>query len=260
MASAEKELTMLARQLTSAMEDYLAALEALDRWEFDEEELRMLRSDLAAYRRRLLALLDASEPADVAHSAAASRTRGRPGHHEVPARHMPPRDSSRSGCRVMVAVDDSDPGRWALAVGSNIAAAVGAEVVLVHVINPAVATSAEMPGMVAELRGRLLRRADVMLAAARSAVPDGIQVERVVRQGDAGEEIVAAAREWEADVVVIGTRGRGRLATFLLGSTAETVVRQAHCPVVTVGHDPSGVAFGHAPPALQELAAEAAAQ
>ena len=36
----------------------------------------------------------------------------------------------------------------------------------------------------------------------------------------------------------MGTLGRGRLASFLLGSTADEVVRRAHCPVVTVGHGP----------------------
>lgn len=229
---------MSARQLTAAMDDYLAVLDALDRWQFDEGELKTLRAELATYRRRLLELLDAPEPAAGAEPRAAGR------------------GTVRGGGRVLASVDDSDPGRWAVKVASNLAAAVGAEIVLVHVINPAVAATPDMPYLVADVRGQLLRRADDLLAAAHAALPAGIHAERVVREGDAGLEVVAAAREWEADVVVMGTRGRGRLASFLLGSTAETVVRQAHCPVVTVGHDPAGtlldrtVAVGRGAPEL----------
>ena len=40
----------------------------------------------------------------------------------------------------------------------------------------------------------------------------------------------------EADLIVIGTHGRGLIGRFLLGSTAEAVVRHATCPVLTVSH------------------------
>jgi len=232
---------MSARQLTAAMDDYLAVRDALDRWQFDEGELKTLRADLATYRRRLLELLEAPEPAD----GAEPRTAG---------------VAVRTGGCVLVAVDDSEPGRWAVKVASNLAAAVGAGIVLVHVINPAVATTPDMPYLVADVRGQLLRRADDVLAAAHAALPAGVHAEQVVRDGDAGAEVVAAAREWEADVVVMGTRGRGRLASFLLGSTAEAVVRRAHCPVVTVGHDPAGTLFDRTIAGRREAPDLAAAQ
>jgi len=55
-------------------------------------------------------------------------------------------------------------------------------------------------------------------------------------------EIVLAAQEAHADLLVIGTHGRGPLGRFLLGSVAESVVRHARCPVLTVGHTRKGVA------------------
>jgi nucleotide-binding universal stress UspA family protein len=60
----------------------------------------------------------------------------------------------------------------------------------------------------------------------------------MIRTGAAAEEILFAARLWEADLIVMGTRGRSRVAQFVLGSTAEAVIRQAPCPVMTVGHAP----------------------
>lgn len=55
-----------------------------------------------------------------------------------------------------------------------------------------------------------------------------------VRLGSAEEEIIAAAKELPADLIVIGTHGRTGLAHFFLGSVAEKVVRAAPCPVLTV--------------------------
>jgi nucleotide-binding universal stress UspA family protein len=63
-----------------------------------------------------------------------------------------------------------------------------------------------------------------------------IPVTRAMCEGDPASEIVIAADEWGADVIVMGTHARGPVARVLLGSTAETVVRRAHCPVLTVGH------------------------
>jgi universal stress protein A len=55
-----------------------------------------------------------------------------------------------------------------------------------------------------------------------------------VRLGDAGEEIVAAAADLQADILVLGTHGRTGLKHLLLGSVAESVMRHAPCPVLTV--------------------------
>ena len=56
----------------------------------------------------------------------------------------------------------------------------------------------------------------------------------VLREGDATEEILQAADDAGADLIVMGTHGRGAIARALLGSTAEAVVRHANCPVLTV--------------------------
>ena len=142
--------------------------------------------------------------------------------------------------RVLVAVDQSDPGKWAVRVGERLAKAVRGEVVLLHVINPLSSIPPEMSlsWEIERIRGTLRQTADELLAAARQRIDPSLHVEQLVREGEAGDEIVAAAREWDAALVVMGTRGRGRLASFILGSTADEVVRRAHCPVVTVGNDP----------------------
>jgi nucleotide-binding universal stress UspA family protein len=64
-----------------------------------------------------------------------------------------------------------------------------------------------------------------------------LQVDDVLREGVAWEEILTVADEVDADVIVIGTHGRKGLARALLGSVAENVVRTATRPVLTI-HGP----------------------
>jgi nucleotide-binding universal stress UspA family protein len=64
----------------------------------------------------------------------------------------------------------------------------------------------------------------------------GIAIEHSIRQGSAHEEIVAAAKELPAQLVVMGTHGRGLLAHALLGSVTERVVRTSPVPVLTIRH------------------------
>jgi nucleotide-binding universal stress UspA family protein len=69
-----------------------------------------------------------------------------------------------------------------------------------------------------------------------------------VRVGDAAEQIVAAAREWPADVVVLGATGRSLVRRFVIGSVARALLDRASCSVLVVrpkasdpaGSDPAG--------------------
>jgi nucleotide-binding universal stress UspA family protein len=63
----------------------------------------------------------------------------------------------------------------------------------------------------------------------------GLVIERLSRDGIPAREIIRAAREVEADLVVIGAHGATGLREILYGTTAEGVVRGAPCPVLSVG-------------------------
>jgi nucleotide-binding universal stress UspA family protein len=58
--------------------------------------------------------------------------------------------------------------------------------------------------------------------------------ERHLREGRADEEIVILAEEIGAGLIVMGSRGHGRIRRALLGSVSDAVVRHAHCPVTIV--------------------------
>jgi universal stress protein A len=63
---------------------------------------------------------------------------------------------------------------------------------------------------------------------------DDIRAERRFETGDPTTEILRVASEIHADLIVVGTHGRTGVGRLLMGSTAEQIVRQAPCPVLTL--------------------------
>lgn len=55
-----------------------------------------------------------------------------------------------------------------------------------------------------------------------------------ILHGDPGDEICELAEDEKADMIILGTRGRGRLSSALLGSVSAKVIREAKCPVLVV--------------------------
>lgn len=141
--------------------------------------------------------------------------------------------------RIAVAVDGSLPAKWAAEVAARLALDTGAKLALVHAIRSAPGGSFGTDNGVAEALDMLHGRASEVLRAVEAMLPRGLRIERTIVTGaEPTREIVHAALDWGADLIVIGTHGRGRFSNFILGSTAESVIRRATCPVLTVAHDP----------------------
>jgi len=78
---------------------------------------------------------------------------------------------------------------------------------------------------------------DIVSAAERMLERPGVKVEGFLLKGRAGSQIVDEAKAFEADLVVVGSRGHGTIATMVLGSTAAEVVDHAPCPVLVARSD-----------------------
>jgi nucleotide-binding universal stress UspA family protein len=63
---------------------------------------------------------------------------------------------------------------------------------------------------------------------------DSVPVTKLVAQGDVSGSLIAACRELEADILVLGSRGRGGFAGLKLGSVSQECVQHAACPVVII--------------------------
>ena len=84
------------------------------------------------------------------------------------------------------------------------------------------------------LRYALARGVPLLVQAVRAARDAGVNAEFLVWEGDPGGSIAAAAEAENADIVVVGTRGRSGAERMLLGSVSDHVVRHAECPVLVV--------------------------
>lgn len=87
--------------------------------------------------------------------------------------------------------------------------------------------------------GESALRSDTEERLAAFAVPlegHGWRIDRVAALGRAGAAILAAAEEISADVIVLGSRGHGRIASMLLGSVSAEVADRAKCSVLVARH------------------------
>ena len=114
------------------------------------------------------------------------------------------------------------------------------EVVVVNVGHiPEVAfAAAGTPGASVDMAGLIesLDRAGQQILERTASVFAGVNVpvRRDYRTGSPGVEIVGAAREHKADLIIMGSRGLGQVSGLVLGSVSEQVLHAAHRPVLIV--------------------------
>jgi nucleotide-binding universal stress UspA family protein len=132
---------------------------------------------------------------------------------------------------VVVATDGSESVRRAIAVAIDIADRFDADVHALYVVDESeVASSPE--SVQADLRAALREHGERALSEVVESTDR--RVRTAVREGRPAAEIGGYARECDADVVAMGTRGRHGENRFLIGSVAERVVRTCPVPVLTV--------------------------
>ena len=139
---------------------------------------------------------------------------------------------------ILLATDFSAPAAHAARHAASLARACDATLHLIHVVEDfSYWESFDLkhfpsPEVYEELeRNARLALEDLFEDDAETA---GLTVESHVRHGKPFIEIIRAAREIEADVIVVGSHGQTGLAETLFGSTAEKIVRKAPCAVLTV--------------------------
>ena len=139
--------------------------------------------------------------------------------------------------RILAPIDFSHVSEDALSYATGLAAEMGAEVLVLHAMEPVVYAGSPMsPEMsmanyLDEQREAATQSLEKLLARLRQRK---VPVEGVVRSGPAYKVIVETAEESKCDLIVMGTHGRTGLGHLLLGSVAERVIRLAPCPVMTV--------------------------
>lgn len=136
---------------------------------------------------------------------------------------------------ILAATDFSPASDRAVAFAADLASGLEAKLSVVHCYEPPYPYPVPLPPeFVEKVREKLERRCEELRVRAGAAVA-------LLREGSPWTEIVSAAGEVGADLIVLGTHGHRAPVRLLLGSVADKVVRLSPVPVVVVpGPTPSG--------------------
>ena len=137
--------------------------------------------------------------------------------------------------KILIAVNSSAFSLKAAKVGFSIANALEAEVALIYVVdrtkesvNMETGPTREQSEMI------LLKEAQETIDQLINMYYGAKKVYKFTPEGFPREEILNVAKEWEADVIVMGTHGRSGLSHFLQGSLSEHIIKHACVPVIVI--------------------------
>ncbi|MBN1657903.1 MAG: universal stress protein [Anaerolineae bacterium] len=135
--------------------------------------------------------------------------------------------------KILLATDGSPHAQAALGYARDLALRDGARVIVVHAFEP-------VPGYLgAPIEGRAMARhigagEEIADDAAKQLKEAGVDVIAELLEGPAADAILNVSDVRQCDLIVMGTRGHGALASLLLGSVSHRVLSQARAPVLVV--------------------------
>jgi nucleotide-binding universal stress UspA family protein len=138
---------------------------------------------------------------------------------------------------ILLATDGSQEAKLAATTAADLAERTNSELHLITVgPDYPLYELPEHPAEFEDILRKNRREAKEMLEQQAKRIEEsGVSVKEThLREGRAADEIVEVAEEIGAGLIVMGSRGQGRLRRALMGSVSDAVVRHAHCPVTIV--------------------------
>jgi nucleotide-binding universal stress UspA family protein len=135
----------------------------------------------------------------------------------------------------MLATDLGPASSSATEEAIEIAARLGARLLVTSVVRRGLGDGNGDQRRIDQLRAGQEAGAQAIVEEARA---NGADATFLVWEGEPGEAIVSAAEAESADLIVVGSHGRGPMGRFLVGSVSDFIVRHASCPVLVVRSEP----------------------
>jgi nucleotide-binding universal stress UspA family protein len=137
---------------------------------------------------------------------------------------------------ILLATDGSEEAELAASTAAELSERTDSELHIIHVGEvPLVYHPERHGGYHVEYEKVEAQARELLEAQVEKMKETGVTVAQAhLRMGRADEEIVELAESMGVGLIVMGTRGHGRIRRALMGSVSESVVRHAHCPVTIV--------------------------
>jgi nucleotide-binding universal stress UspA family protein len=135
---------------------------------------------------------------------------------------------------ILLAVDGSDHALHAASVASQLANTMKAQTLRVVVAYEPIPVHLGEPYMQEAINARLNETDQILQKAIEALGTVSAEIHTELLEGDPAEVIIEVAKTRESNIIVMGSRGLGKLAGLLLGSTSQKVVSHAPCPVLIV--------------------------
>ena len=149
--------------------------------------------------------------------------------------------------KILIGIDDSKHAEYAAKYGFDLARNFGAEVGLVNIVEPSVMPEMNqnadiITGMPTqgvgieevEIMDIQQNRSESIVSSTISNLAGDLKVTHYTEYGATADGIIECGKEFNADLIVIGTHNRSGFDRLLMGSVAESVVRHSHIPVLVV--------------------------
>lgn len=143
--------------------------------------------------------------------------------------------------RILVAIDETPCSRRAIDYAKEIVQERQPALALVTVVPPTSPTSygvdpllGQQPIIVPEVPEIQHQASQDFLNALAEEFQGASEIFTYSRVGDVRDEILEVAKEWTADLILVGTNGRTGFDHFLSGSVSEALIRKATCPVLVI--------------------------
>jgi nucleotide-binding universal stress UspA family protein len=133
--------------------------------------------------------------------------------------------------RILVALDLSEAAVPTLDVATMFGELFGAEVRVLSVVEPL----PSLPDVDVQVdEGEHIRSIEREIQALLAGVEHAVEVDTVVQSGSAARMIADQAATWDADLVVVGSHGKGIVDRMLLGSTTERLLNKLPCSILVI--------------------------
>ena len=136
--------------------------------------------------------------------------------------------------RILLAVDGSDHAAHAAKIAAELGQCVESAELRIVVVYAPIPPYLGEPNLQVAIDTRLNEAQEILQKAVEIIGETHLDIHTELIEGDAAEAIIEVATTRNSDVIVMGSRGLGRLVGLVLGSTSQKVVSHAPCPVLIV--------------------------